>query len=220
MIAAATALLLGAFGAPEAAARSGTGRAAGDVVSTTFYAAIDALSVADEDRTGYVRTAYRHWTDADKNGCNARKDVIINEAIDAPEVGPGCSLSGGVWFSPYDDVTVTDASGLDVDHLVPLAENWDSGGSRWTAKERELYANDMADPRTLIAVTARSNRQKSDKDVTDWLPPAIEYRCTYATDWVAVKTRWGLNVDPAELNTLHRIAADCDDVPITVTLAR
>ncbi|MFI6849524.1 hypothetical protein ACIBJD_33765 [Kitasatospora sp. NPDC050467] len=78
----------------------------------------------------------------------------------------------------------------------------------------------MADPRTLIAVTARSNRQKSDKYVTDWLPSAVEYRCTYATDWVAVKTRWGLNVDPAELDTLHRIAAGCDNEPITVTLAR
>ncbi|MFI6849525.1 hypothetical protein ACIBJD_33770 [Kitasatospora sp. NPDC050467] len=121
MIGAAATLLLGALGAPNATAYSGTGRVAGDVVSTTFYEAIDALTVADEDRTGYVHAAYRHWTDA--NGCNARKDVIISEAIDAPAVGPGCTLTGGVWFSPYDDVTVTDASGLDVDHLVPLAEN-------------------------------------------------------------------------------------------------
>lgn len=39
---------------------------------------------------------------------------------------------------------------------------------------------------TVIAVTPRSNRQKADKDVTQWLPiePA---RCRYVTEWVAVK---------------------------------
>ncbi|MFD5083428.1 HNH endonuclease family protein [Kitasatospora sp. NPDC058406] len=207
--------------APAAAATaSGAAhRAPGETVATTFFAAIDALDVADERRDGYVRTAYRHWTDADRNGCNARKDVIISEAVEAPEVGPGCTLAGGTWFSPYDNVVVTDASGLDVDHVIPLAENWDSGGYGWTAKEREQYANDLSDPRTLIAVTARSNRQKADKDVAEWLPTA-GYQCHYTQDWVAVKTRWGLSVDPAELAALHRIASGCDNVPITVVLAR
>ncbi|MEV8099683.1 hypothetical protein [Kitasatospora sp. NPDC085879] len=36
----------------------------------TLYEVIDALPVADEGRTGYVRTAFRHWIDADKNGCD------------------------------------------------------------------------------------------------------------------------------------------------------
>ncbi|MFF4384585.1 HNH endonuclease family protein [Kitasatospora sp. NPDC001547] len=215
----ATALALLAVPAQAAPVPTAAHRVPGEAVTTTFFAAIDALDVAEERRDGYVRTAYRHWTDADRNGCNARKDTIIAEAVQAPEVGPGCTLTGGEWFSPYDDVTVTDTAGLDVDHAVPLAENWDSGGYSWTAKEREQYANDLSDPRTLIAVTARSNRQKADKDVAEWLPTA-GYQCRYTEDWVAVKTRWRLAVDPAELAALHRIAAGCDDVPITVVLAR
>ena len=208
-LAAATVLLSAAICVPAAGATPvhPTHRAAGDTVTTALAKAIEELPVADEDRTGYLRTAFRHWTDADKDGCDTRREVILAEAVQAPEVGPSCSLTGGEWFSPYDAVTVADAAGLDVDHMVPLAEAWDSGASTWTAAERQAYANDLGDERSLIAVTAKSNRSKADKDVNDWLPPATGYTCTYVTNWTVVKTRWGLNVDPAEKNALQRIAA-------------
>ncbi|GAA2840121.1 hypothetical protein GCM10010441_75570 [Kitasatospora paracochleata] len=93
-------------------------RAAGEVVATTLYDAVDALPVADEDRTGYVRTAFRHWIDADKDGCDTRREVLKAEAVEAPMVGPNCTLTGGMWFSPYDDVVLQDAKLLDVDHVV------------------------------------------------------------------------------------------------------
>jgi hypothetical protein len=69
-------------------------------------------------------------------------------------------------------------------------------------------------------VTAKSNRSKADKDVTDWLPPARNHICTYITNWTVVKTRWGLDVAPAEKSTLQRITAGCADESITVQLAR
>ncbi|MEW1911259.1 DUF1524 domain-containing protein [Kitasatospora sp. NPDC085895] len=94
------------------------------------------------------------------------------------------------------------------------------GASTWSAQEREAYANDLDEPRALIAVSARSNRSKADKDVTDWLPPAAGYRCTYLADWAAIKTRWGLTVDQAEADTLHRLTADCPNEPLTVMTAR
>ncbi|MGW0578016.1 HNH endonuclease family protein [Streptomyces sp. NPDC002920] len=209
-----------AFSVAPAQARSAAGLVApGESVSTTLYAAVDALPVADESRTGYDRTKFRHWIDADGNGCNTRKETILAEAVNTPEMGPGCSLTGGSWFSPYDAVTVDDAASLDVDHMVPLAEAWDSGASAWTAAERQAYANDLGDPRSLIAVTARSNRQKADKDPADWLP-VESYLCTYVTDWATVKTRWGLSADSREKDTLTRLASSCANEPITVELAR
>ncbi|MFE3112645.1 HNH endonuclease family protein [Kitasatospora indigofera] len=215
-------LLSAALTSPAGAAQPAapTHRAPGEVVTTTLLDALDALPVTNEHRTGYVRTAFRHWIDADKDGCDTRREVIIAEAIQAPEIGARCALTGGQWYSPYDMVTVTDAASLDVDHMVPLAEAWDSGASSWSAAERQAYANDLDDDRSLIAVTAKSNRSKADKDPADWLPPATNYVCTYITDWTTVKTRWGLTTDPREKDTLQRIAAGCTNENITVELAR
>ncbi|MEV0537884.1 hypothetical protein [Kitasatospora sp. NPDC050463] len=55
------------------------------------------------------------------------------------------------------------------------------GASAWTPLERQRYANDLDEPRDLIAVTGRSNRQKADKDVSDSLPMPSDH-CTYITD--------------------------------------
>ena len=54
----------------------------------------------------------------------------------------------------------TDASLLDIDHLVPLKEAHESGGFDWDADRRRDYANDLSDPNTLIAVARGLNRQK------------------------------------------------------------
>ncbi|MER6030721.1 hypothetical protein [Streptomyces sp. NPDC001851] len=72
----------------------------------------------------------------------------------------------------------------------------------------------------LIAVSAASNRSKADQDPSTWLPPAVGYRCTYVTDWVVDKTRWGLSVDAGEQAALAEVLGSCPDVPVTVTRAR
>ncbi|WP_405849480.1 HNH endonuclease family protein [Streptomyces sp. NBC_01518] len=199
---------------------TGHAPAPGDSVTLPVRDALVALPVRDESRAGYQRTKFKHWTDADKDGCNTRMEVLKAEAVAAPVQGPNCVLTGGSWYSPYDDRYFDSAGKLDVDHLVPLAEAWDSGASQWTAKERELYANDLDDARDLVAVSAASNRSKADKDPSEWLPPYTAYWCQYDTDWIADKTRWNLSIDATEHDALTLQLADCPDEPITVTLAR
>ncbi|MFG2989137.1 hypothetical protein ACGFZK_07520 [Streptomyces sp. NPDC048257] len=82
-----------------------------------------------------------------------------------------------MWHSYYDDVLVQGPSGVDIDHMVPLAEVHDSGGYSWTTERRRRYANDLGSDVTLVGVTARSNRQKSDQDPATWMPaPAVHCR--------------------------------------------
>ncbi|GAA2733485.1 HNH endonuclease family protein [Streptomyces nogalater] len=192
---AALAALLVPATAIAAPATAIAGRASGQAVTLPVRDALAALPVRDENRTGYERTKFKHWVDADKEGCTTRAEVLKAEAVTAPEQGANCRLSGGRWYSPYDDRYIAGPSGLDIDHLVPLAEAWDSGASAWSVAEREAYANDLGDEGALTAVSAASNRSKADQDPATWLPPAASYRCRYATDWVADKTRWGASID-------------------------
>ncbi|MFH9016544.1 HNH endonuclease family protein [Streptomyces sp. NPDC017943] len=192
----------------------------GQTISLPVREALTQIPVAGEDRTGYQRSAFKHWVDADRDGCSTRAEVLKAEAVTAPEQGAGCALSGGQWYSPYDDRYIEGPRGVDIDHLVPLAEAWDSGASTWTPADREAYANDLGDDRALIAVSAASNRSKADQDPTTWMPPAEAYRCQYATDWIADKLRWRLAVDEAEAAALTDILNSCSNVPVNVTLAR
>ncbi|MEU2899617.1 HNH endonuclease family protein [Streptomyces sp. NPDC006967] len=179
--------------------------------------AVAQLPVSAESRDGYDRRLFRHWNAGDNpsDGCNTRSEVLLDEAVEQPAVGPGCRLAGGRWWSYYDQVWVTSASGLDLDHLVPLAESWDSGASAWTAQRREAYANDQGVEASLVAVTARSNRSKADQDPSQWLPPAGEVHCRYVAEWVAIKLRWSLTADEAEVAALDEVAAECPDQVVT-----
>jgi len=201
---------------------STTGAVAADKPTTfaTVDAGIKALKVAPDVRAGYSRSLFKHWSDLDKNGCSTRNDVIIQEALEKPKVEADCKIvkDTGKWYSAYDGLTVTNFSALDVDHMVPLAEAWDSGASKWDAAKREVYANDMGDVNALIAVTAATNRSKSDQDPGDWLP--AKDVCTYIKNWVHVKLRWSLTVDDKELKAIKDANAKCPKAKISVVIVK
>jgi hypothetical protein len=176
---------------------------------TALQELIGQLVVAAEQGAGYDRDLFRHWIDADGDGCNTRREVLIAEARVKPTITGDCDLVGGEWYSVYDQVTTTDPSDFDVDHFIPLKEAWDSGAYAWSSDKRKEFANDLGFGGSLIAVTASSNRSKSDRDPTDWLPSNSGYHCSYVTTWVKVKIRWGLTVDSAELATIKEFGKSC-----------
>ncbi|TQM78168.1 hypothetical protein FHX81_0424 [Saccharothrix saharensis] len=193
----------------------GAARAAAAPEEILLREAVARLSVAEENREGYHHDAFKHWVDTDRDGCSTRAEVLLEEVVEPPQVTGRCTLTGGRWYSFYDDTHVDDAHGLDIDYMVALAEAWDSGARDWTAQRREDYANDLAELDALWAVTARSNRGKADQDPRQWMPPHQPAACCYLTAWVTVKTRRQLTVDPAERATLTALTRDCPDVPIT-----
>ena len=171
------------------------------------------LTVAPDQLSGYERTLFNHWIDADKDKCDTRKEVLIQEAVSIPKLSSGCVFNGGKWISAYDGLATTDYSTLDIDHMVPLSEAWRSGAWKWSPAQREAFANDLTDPRALVAVTASLNRQKSDQDPSTWLPPINQ--CAYVSNWIAIKVRYSLTVDTAEANALTTLVASCNITSIT-----
>ncbi|WP_422751960.1 HNH endonuclease family protein [Micromonospora sp. WMMD708] len=187
--------------------------------SAPLTTAVANLTVAAENRTGYSRDLFPHWIDADGDGCTTRNEVLLAEAVNTPTVTGTCTLTGGRWYSYYDNAYWTATGDLDIDHMVPLAEAWDSGARTWTTSRRQAYANDLGDSRPLAAVTDNVNQAKGDQDPATWLPPYAAARCRYVTEWVATKTRWRLTVDSVEKSALTSLAGGCPNVTVTVTYA-
>ncbi|MFF9472672.1 HNH endonuclease [Streptomyces roseolus] len=189
------ALVLSPLAAPAPTASAGV---------QLFPDALAELTEATEDPAGYEKSAFPHWDEGldAADGCDTRAEVLLEEAVEAPAIGAGCALTGGRWTSFYDGQSVTDASLLRVDHLVPLEEAWASGASGWTAARRAAYANDQGAAATLVAVTARSLRAKAGQDPAAWVPDDRAAYCRYVGEWVGTKLRWGLSVDKDEKEAL------------------
>jgi len=155
--------------------------------------------------SSYNRSSFKHWIDADRNRCDTRKEVLVTESTKSV----ACTLSGGRWVSAYDGVQTSNSSVFDVDHMIPLKEAWESGAYVWDSTTRTNFANDLAYEHSLIAVSAKSNRSKSDRDPNNWMPPASSFHCQYVGRWIAVKYRWSLSVDTAEKSFLESRVASC-----------
>ena len=179
--------------------------------ATSAGGTLAALAVAEEGDGGvaYDRDLYGSWTRV-RSGCNTRCAVLEEER--RPD---------GTWLSWYDGMVTSDASRLDIDHMVPLAEAHSSGAWRWNSSQRTAYANDLLHPEALAAVSASSNRSKGSRDPSEWRPSDASAWCRYATDWVTVKAAWGLTADRAEVGALREMLDTCDsDVTITTLPAR
>ena len=176
---------------------------------TEAVAALDKLAVAEESGSDtYDREQFKHWVTKNSSGCDTRFAVLVTESLVKTKIS-GCTVISGEWKSVYDGQTVTDPKKLDIDHMVPLKEAWESGASQWDATKREAFANDLDFAPSLVAVTAGSNRSKSDRDPTGYIPTDTSNRCSYAANWIAVKTKWNLSLDSAEKAAIREQLNSC-----------
>ena len=168
---------------------------------------LNSLPVSPEHQGGYDRSLFQHWIT--QNGCTTRQDVLIRDAISGKP--SGCTVVDGRWYSTYDGVTTSSSRTFDIDHEVPLKEAWDSGAWRWTPDKRKAFANDLGYVNSLIAVSASSNRSKSDRDPAEWMPPNSSDTCRYLKAWVGVKYRWRLAVDSSEKSSILGLLRNCPE---------
>ena len=157
----------------------------------------------------YNRKDWPHWIDEDYDCQNTRAEVLI-ESSQVPvkfKRNRGCSVSHGLWVGPYTGMTFTQASDLDIDHIVPLAHAHRTGGANWSRKQKRQFAND---PDNLLAVDDRANQQKGDKGPVRWKPPMSSYWCEYARRWQWVKRKYGLVVSERERRSLEVMRNRCE----------
>ncbi|MFF7853968.1 DUF1524 domain-containing protein [Streptomyces sp. NPDC007904] len=203
IVAALTGLIAsaGLFNGPSASAALPT-----PVSAATARGYLASLTVATENRTGYSRDLFPHWITV-SGSCNTRETVLKRDGSNV-QTDSACAATSGSWYSPYDGATWSAASDLDIDHLVPLAEAWDSGAGSWTTSRRQAFANDLTRPQ-LLAVTDNVNQAKGDQDPATWMPSRTAYHCIYARAWVQVKYYYDLSVDSAEKSALQSRLANC-----------
>jgi hypothetical protein len=175
---------------------------------TAAGTALGKLTVAaNRPMKGYSRDRFPHWA-AQGDSCDTRETVLLRDGEDVKQ-DEKCRAISGTWHSVYDDKIFTSASGLDIDHMVPLAAAWRSGADTWTDARRKKFANDLDAPQ-LVAVSAASNRSKGDQTPDLWKPPLRSYWCTYSRAWVDVKARYGLTVTEDEHDALIEMLSTCD----------
>lgn len=143
------------------------------------------LSVCDErDRDGYDRDAF---------GTGYRSleaEIIANlpQSADSSQV-----------YTPYTcqlfDIEEDGTAATDIDHIVALAEAYDSG------LREALFKDFGKDLDNLTVADPTVNRyRKSDKDAAEWRPE--RNAGWYASRIVAVKLKYRLSVNPAERDSL------------------
>jgi hypothetical protein len=176
------------------------------VSAATARTYLASLTVKTESRTGYERDLFPTWITI-SGTCNTREYILKRDGSNVV-TDSACVSTSGSWYSVYDGATWSAASDVDIDHLVPLAEAWDSGASAWTTAQRQGFANDVTRPQ-LLAVTDNVNQSKGDKDPAEWMPSLASYKCTYVRAWVQVKYYYKLAVDSAEKTALTSYLSGC-----------
>ena len=177
---------------------------------------LERLQIAPEVHDDYERELFAHWIDADGDGCDTRREVLIEESLTSVVIGADCDIEHGTWLSAADGDTLTNPASMDINHVVPLKEAWASGAHAWTPERREAFANDLLDGRTLQAVSAGVNRQQGENDPATWLPIDRDTACAFVVDWVAIKASWGLTIDPAEHDAIALTLEACPEHLVVV----
>ena len=154
------------------------------------------LPVCEEaERTGYDRDAFG-------TAYTSLEDEIIK----------GLPKSGEQVYTPYScklfEVRADGTAATDIDHIVALAEAYDSG---LPDSQFRTFAGDQAN--LTIADPDVNRQQKSDRDAADWRPS--QNTGWFAAQVVAVKQKYGLSVNPAERDALASMLASDSSRSVT-----
>lgn len=174
--------------------------------------------------TGYSRDQFgAAWTDDNgarggHNQCDTRDDVLGAQLTEVRKSGR-CIVIAGNLADPYTGRSIAFAYGVckagqrsgcsaavQIDHIVPLGDAWQTGAQQLSMAKRVTLAND---PDNLQATDGPTNAAKGDGDYATWKPPNRAFWCTYASRQVLIKREYGLWVTQPEHDALADTLKNC-----------
>lgn len=153
------------------------------------------------------------WVDANGTGCTTREDILARD-LENTEID-GCTVEYGETTGAYSAEQIEHVQGdsqVDIEHVVAVGQAWRNGAHDWDEATRHQF---YQDPENLIAVSASENQSKSDRDVTDYMPPNQGAYCTFTAAKVYVKDKYDLAMNPEEHAFITDILEDpeCEGTP-------
>lgn len=187
--------------------------------SLEFESLVNSIQIKPEvPGDNYNRKShFGDWVDEDDDGQTTRQEVLAEESlIPVTWSGDGKKVISGLWYDPFTGKNFTKPlrhnssyAILQIDHIVPLKEAWQSGAQEWTKEKRIAFANDLSNKGHLIAVRGGTNGSKGYKDPSEWLPPNENFHCAYVITWANIKAKWGLTMDNNEKDKILEILSSC-----------
>lgn len=149
------------------------------------------------------------WTDLDRipaldrpgPQCDGRQETVKAYTTNQVRTTTCYVLQGDV-YDWYTGTTTKGAltSAYDADHVVALADAWDSGAWAWTRAKRTAFAND---PRGIVLTQATTNRGKGARGPDQWTPANKARACAYVNRYALIKRTWRLRLDRAERQAIR-----------------
>lgn len=155
---------------------------------------------ADNHVEKYKRSHFGSgWIDEDGDCQNTRNEVLIRDSLWKVTLDKkGCKVLAGLWVCPYTGQLIKDPKKIDIDHMIPLEAAWKMGAWTWRRSYAKQYANNLSNPRHLLAVSSSANRSKGSKNPSKWMPANVYYWKQYIDDWNGIRHQWDFYEEPGD----------------------
>ena len=158
---------------------------------------------------GYDRSQWKHWIDSDNDCQNTRHELLLRESLEPVvfKTDAQCQVKSGLWYGQYLGVVFSESSDLDLDHIIPLKWAHDHGGWRWSAEDKQQFANDY---QNLILVDDGRNQSKGAKGPGEWMPDNSAYHCMYVFRWSYLIDKYNLAANQVDKDKINEVARKCE----------
>lgn len=166
-----------------------------------------ALSTDNYKRSAFGGASWNSW-----KACNTRQKILNRDIKTKKIAANDCTVISGHLDDPYTGkrIELKDKSAVtkevQIDHVVTLANAWQTGAQNLSEQQRDQLANDDLE---LLAVSSDSNQEKSSSDAGQWLPPNKSFQCEYVARQIAVKIKYSLWVTTNEKSAMSKVLTNC-----------